>query len=554
MAEATLNDVTNNLILLRVEQGNTTGAVKALVKRVQEMLDINKRQALDNAEAAREAKNAARSQAQGTGATTTASSPFGVGDALIAGAALSYLLLQDRVREVLESIKQNFLSFANNLQKIGFTIGVLFDDLTDLIRLRIIEPNAKTITRLKEAAQSFQKVMSKVLSVMGGFFRFTVSILRPIVAVFTAGQSEVLIFMKRFLPVLSFVKGIGKIFSRLFLPLTVFITAWDTVKGFIEGFNEEGIVGGIEGAVIGFFNSLIGAPLDLITKATEWVLRAFGFDETADELAGFKPTEVFENIIKSVFKPIKQAVAWMETLFTDPKQALQDAWQGLLVEGGYKSLIDIIFRPVNLAVGVIQRMFGFHDPDNPFSMGSFIETQIMNAVGIFQDLFSRLMNFLRSIPVVKEFFKGEEEKELKRRRKELEDDIKRQQATIKALNDDTKTLNTFIRSAGDPEVVGISGVFKSEAEKEMMREAARKRLQARQDELATLSSDRRLIEIGKAQTAQILALANRELSAMQGNVQNTVVDNSTVAPNNTTVHNQMSLPVPSVEMDRVTMD
>ena len=57
-----------------------------------------------------------------------------------------------------------------------------------------------------------------------------------------------------------------------------------------------------------------------------------------------------------------------------------------------------------------------------------------------------------------------------------------------------------------------------------------------------------------AQVAQMLALANREVSTMQSGVTNTVVDNSTVAPNTTTVNNQMAVPTPAVETERFSLD
>ena len=43
--------------------------------------------------------------------------------------------------------------------------------------------------------------------------------------------------------------AVSKIVSKLALPLTVIMTIWDVVKGAIEGFEKEGIIGAISGAI-----------------------------------------------------------------------------------------------------------------------------------------------------------------------------------------------------------------------------------------------------------------------------------------------------------------
>ena len=123
--------------------------------------------------------------------------------------------------------------------------------------------------------------------------------------------------MTALLPSFEFLKGIGKIFSRLFLPLTIFITAWDTVKGFIEGFEEEGIVGGIKGAVIGFFNSLIFAPLDLLKQASAFVLNKLGFENAANFLNSFSFQDLYTNYIESLFRVVGIVGNFISELLTE---------------------------------------------------------------------------------------------------------------------------------------------------------------------------------------------------------------------------------------------
>jgi hypothetical protein len=122
MAEATLNDVTNQLMILNVQQGNTTDAVNSLVKRFQEMLAFNKRKSLDDAEAAREAKSQARGERTRAGAQAPTVG-VGIGDALLAGAALTLFAFNDQIKGFIDGVQENLLNFVNNVQKIFFTLN-----------------------------------------------------------------------------------------------------------------------------------------------------------------------------------------------------------------------------------------------------------------------------------------------------------------------------------------------------------------------------------------------------------------------------------------------
>ena len=105
-----------------------------------------------------------------------------------------------------------------------------------------------------------------------------------------------------------FARVIGKvagIVGKLFLPITIVMTIWDTVKGAMEGFAKEGIIGGIKGAITGLVNSLIFGPLDLIKDAIAWILGVFGFDNAKKLLDSFSLEEVFKGFVDAVFKPVE---------------------------------------------------------------------------------------------------------------------------------------------------------------------------------------------------------------------------------------------------------
>jgi len=303
---ATLNDVTAILQMQNEEQGKTTSAVVALVQRFQSLLDMQKRSILDEAEATREGgRNGGTEPPSATGGLGDAKSPFGIGDALLAGAALSLATLgtffNQEIEEVVQQIRDAFLKFIVDLQKIAFSINNL-----------LVKPiNVKLLALIDSfKAGPIGKAIDAFFDAFRGTFRFISGALGRAVTLVSGGMTALL-------PSFEFLKGIGKIFSRLFLPLTIFITAWDTVKGFIEGFEEEGIVGGIKGAVIGFFNSLIFAPLDLLKQASAFVLNKLGFENAANFLNSFSFQDLYTNYIDSLFSIVGQVGNFISELLTE---------------------------------------------------------------------------------------------------------------------------------------------------------------------------------------------------------------------------------------------
>lgn len=95
-------------------------------------------------------------------------------------------------------------------------------------------------------------------------------------------------------------KAVAGIMAKIFYPLTIIMTVYDTVKGAIEGFSEDGIVGGIFGAFEGLVTSLITVPLDMIKSAVSWVAGFFGFENVEQALDSFSFTDIFSSVIDGV--------------------------------------------------------------------------------------------------------------------------------------------------------------------------------------------------------------------------------------------------------------
>ena len=112
-------------------------------------------------------------------------------------------------------------------------------------------------------------------------------------------------------------KGAMVIFEKLALPLTVIMTLWDTVKGAIAGFEKDGIIGGITGAIKGFFNSLIFGPVDMLKDAIAWVLGFFGFDKAKKALESFSFEKIFDSMVDTIADVLKGAFKWISDLWTN---------------------------------------------------------------------------------------------------------------------------------------------------------------------------------------------------------------------------------------------
>jgi hypothetical protein len=154
----------------------------------------------------------------------------------------------------------------------------------------------------------------------------------------------------------SFSKIVGvvaRIVSRLFAPLIVIMTIWDTVKGAIEGFEKEGIIGGIKGAITGFFNSLIFGPLDMIKDAVAWVLGAFGFDKAEEVLKNFSFSKLFTDLVDGFFTLVTDIVGWVKKQFGFTGEGMPSFTDIVL------GLMTLPYNLLKTVVGKIAGFFGF---------------------------------------------------------------------------------------------------------------------------------------------------------------------------------------------------
>ena len=180
----------------------------------------------------------------------------------------------------------------------------VFDDVIDGIRAFFsVGKDESFIARLYNSMSSG---LMKLFTPFVEAFEVVKSLLSgPSSAVFESIKGTFSILEDAFQAFAKVFGAVVKVVSKLFLPLNIILTIWDTVKGAIEGYEEDGIVGAIAGAIKGFFNSLIFGPIDLIKDAAAWVLKQFGFDKAEEVLKSFSVEKIFSALVDAIFSPVQ---------------------------------------------------------------------------------------------------------------------------------------------------------------------------------------------------------------------------------------------------------
>lgn len=201
------------------------------------------------------------------------------------------------------------------------------------------------------------------------------------------------------------VSGIARVVGKIFAPIAIITTAFDTVKGAIDGYAENGILGGLQGAIDGLFTSLITKPLDLLKSAVAWVLDKLGFDSSAEALNSFSFTELWTSMTDKIFAGVQSAIDFVKNLFTFDGETFRAAL------GLVSKLTDIVYAPINSAINFVRDLFGWSSEDEtePFKLNDYIIEMFNKGIDWAKDALSgvgetiktklqELANWITSIP------------------------------------------------------------------------------------------------------------------------------------------------------------
>lgn len=297
--------------------------------------------------------------------------------------------LSTNVRTVFQTLKANV---ADDLARLGQSLRGVFGSFKDtkifqVIKTLFIDPFKGIMRNIRaigdilkpiiKGAESTQKMVGTIGRFFGSFTR-----------VFSGLQ-----------PVINIAGRLGAILGRVFAPLTFIMGIWEAVTGAFEGFqNTQGdfvdkIIGGLQGAITGLVDFLIAAPLDLVKSLISWIAGKLGFENAEATLDQFSFSELFSNIIGSIFDGVRGVKDFIVSLFTFPDDATFLENIGLTAAG----IFDVITYPINLAVNFIKGMFGLTNEelggDEPFRFSTFITDIIEQTWEKIKDIFSSILDF-----------------------------------------------------------------------------------------------------------------------------------------------------------------
>ena len=290
--------------------------------------------------------------------------------------------------------------FSGRFEKIGAAFEEVFSKITNLFKGvgeesklgKIISSIGGAITRLAapfiEAFETIKTITSgpaskigTVFESIGGFFGKFSGIFEGVSS--TAGK--MMGFLDSFAGIFKFVSNIV---SKLALPLMIVMTVWDTVKEMIAGYEKEGIVGAIAGAVTGFFNSLIFGPLDMLKSAVAWVLGKFGFENAEKELNSFSFSEMFTNLIGTVKDFFIDIGKWVGEKMAGASVSFNEWWDSWSISGALIEKVKVFF--IDIGKWVSEKMAGASVSFNEWWASWSITGAITTA---FEDFKQKIINY-----------------------------------------------------------------------------------------------------------------------------------------------------------------
>ena len=173
-------------------------------------------------------------------------------------------------------------------------MGRFFKPVTEFTQLfaKVFEPMIKNLNAAGKATKSSSKGVKTLGSTIVNFFKA----LKPIKTAFgILGKVG-----KAF-------GGLGRVFGRLFLPITIIMGIFDGLKGAtkeMDKYSDAGffskLFAGTMGFLGGVLQGLVGIPLDLLKSLVGWIAGKLGFEGVQEFLSGFS----FADSIGQLFSAI----------------------------------------------------------------------------------------------------------------------------------------------------------------------------------------------------------------------------------------------------------
>jgi hypothetical protein len=226
-------------------------------------------------------------------------------------------------------------------------MGRFFAPLKDFTQLfsKVFEPMIKNLNAAGKSTKSASKGVQTLGSTIVNFFKA----LKPVKTAFGILGKVGAAF-----------SGIGRVFGRLFLPITIIMGIFDGLKGAtkeMDKYKDAGffskLFAGTMGFLSGVLQGLIGIPLDLLKSLVAWIAGKLGFEGVQEFLS--RPEFNIKDIIANLFSAIIGGVmGFVQSI----KDTIADIGVAGLVQNLALDLLKIfkkiILFPAAVAAGAIK--------------------------------------------------------------------------------------------------------------------------------------------------------------------------------------------------------
>jgi len=147
-------------------------------------------------------------------------------------------------------------------------------------------------------------------------------------------------------PIVKMAGSIGRLIGRAFYPITILMSVFDGIKGFIKGFKANGIIGGISGAFFGIVDGLVMKVLDLIKSLFSWIFEKLGFTGISEALDSFSFSEIWQGLGDKVQEFISVIKNWVGDKVSSLVDGFMTVLEGFQVNGIVGGLSAALFAVI----------------------------------------------------------------------------------------------------------------------------------------------------------------------------------------------------------------
>ena len=389
---ATLKDVSESIKKLNADAEEDTGRVVSAVEesgqRVEEALTTNASKDLENKREAERKQDALLSAIENIkpsviidgeeeGDTLNLLEKVGIGAALTGALAGTVAGL---VTGFVDFYKKIFkLAFPNLTKRLKDIFGKGGSFSKFITSIREFFTKNKAFTRISKIFSDLKKTVTGFGKSITKFLKPVKTAFQSILKIFKGAQAvgNVTGFLKTFKKFFNIFKNF---FTKLFFPLQVLIgifSAGFEAKDAIEkseGFFAK-LLNGIVGAVGGLIDGIFLSTADFIKDGLAMIAGFLGFENIEKFLNSFSLSDIFNKGLDGIYAFVNEIFAFEDTS----------------LKGIFKSLIDLVTAPLNIAINFIKDIFKFGDPEKPFKISEFILGVFDDVKKFFTDIFSWTM-------------------------------------------------------------------------------------------------------------------------------------------------------------------